>query len=58
MPSIEDMDEEEVQKLEELFDHDYDVAQAFRMHLIPKAVVSAHYLVVGLTAFICIVSLC
>lgn len=32
------MDEEEADRLEEIFDGDYDVAQAFRCHLIPKAV--------------------
>ena len=32
------MDEEEADAVEEAFDHDYDVAQAFRGHLIPRAV--------------------
>lgn len=34
----DDMDEEEADAIEEAFDHDYDVAQAFRSHIIPKAV--------------------
>lgn len=38
MPSMETMDEEEAERLEELFENDYDVAQAFRGHVIPKAV--------------------
>lgn len=39
MPALaEVMDEEEADAVEEAFDHDYDVAQAFRGHLIPKAV--------------------
>jgi nucleosome assembly protein 1-like 1 len=38
MPSMETMNEDEATQLEELFDHDYDVAQAFRSHIIPKAV--------------------
>eukprot|EP00581_Thalassiosira_minuscula_P017273 CAMPEP_0183727316 /NCGR_PEP_ID=MMETSP0737-20130205/25386_1 /TAXON_ID=385413 /ORGANISM="Thalassiosira miniscula, Strain CCMP1093" /LENGTH=444 /DNA_ID=CAMNT_0025958913 /DNA_START=110 /DNA_END=1444 /DNA_ORIENTATION=+ len=39
MPGLmEVMDEEEAEAVEEAFDHDYDVAQAFRGHLIPKAV--------------------
>lgn len=32
------MDEDEADALEEAFDHDYDVAQSFRSHIIPKAV--------------------
>ena len=32
------MDEEEAEAMEEAFDHDYDVAQAFRGCVIPKAV--------------------
>ena len=32
------MDEEEADAIEEAFDHDYDVAQQFRMHIVPKAV--------------------
>jgi len=35
---MEEMDEEEAERVEELFDSDYEVAQAFRCHLIPKAV--------------------
>uniref|UniRef100_A0A7S4W3L7 Nucleosome assembly protein n=1 Tax=Ditylum brightwellii TaxID=49249 RepID=A0A7S4W3L7_9STRA len=38
MPSMETMDEEEADAIEDAFDHDYDVAQAFRSHIIPKAV--------------------
>ena len=39
MPALVDvMDKEEADAVEEAFDHDYDVAQAFRGHLIPKAV--------------------
>lgn len=39
MPGLMDvMDEEEADAVEEAFDHDYDVAQAIRGHLIPKAV--------------------
>ena len=38
MPSMESMDEEEADRLEELFDGDYDIAQAFRSHIIPNAV--------------------
>lgn len=38
MPAMEDLDEEEADAIEEAFDHDYDVAQAFRKHLIPKGV--------------------
>jgi len=38
MPSLEDMDEDEADAIEEAFDHDYDVAQAFRSHLIPSGV--------------------
>ena len=38
MPSMEAMDEEEAERLEELFDGDYDIAQAFRSHIIPNAV--------------------
>lgn len=32
------MDEEEADAIEEAFDNDYDVAQAIRSHLIPKAI--------------------
>lgn len=38
MPLMEDMDEAEADAIEEAFDHDYDVAQAFRSHLVPKGV--------------------
>lgn len=38
MPSMDSMDEDEADRLEEAFDHDYDVAQAFRSHIIPKGV--------------------
>lgn len=38
MPSLETASEEEVLRLEQAFDEDYDVAQAFRSHIIPKAV--------------------
>lgn len=39
MPASADtMDEEEADRLEEIFDCDYEVAQAFRCHVIPKAV--------------------
>ena len=30
--------EEQVMELEQAFDEDYDVAQAFRSHIVPKAV--------------------
>ncbi len=32
------MNEHEADAMEEAFDHDYDVAQSFRSHIIPKAV--------------------
>jgi len=38
MPSMDNMDEDEADRLEEAFESDYDVAQAFRSHIIPKAV--------------------
>jgi nucleosome assembly protein 1-like 1 len=38
MPPIDSIDEEEAEKLELIFDSDYEVAQAFRTDLIPKAV--------------------
>jgi nucleosome assembly protein 1-like 1 len=40
MPATNDenMDEEEAERLEEIFESDFDVAQAFRCHLIPNAV--------------------
>jgi nucleosome assembly protein 1-like 1 len=37
-PDVDEMDEEEIERLEELFESDYDVAQAFRSNVIPKAV--------------------
>jgi nucleosome assembly protein 1-like 1 len=39
MPSLESIqNEEDAARLESLFDEDYDVAQAFRSHIVPKAV--------------------
>jgi nucleosome assembly protein 1-like 1 len=39
MPAFSDvLDEDEADAIEDAFDHDYDVAQAFRSHLIKKAV--------------------
>lgn len=38
MPSMNELDEDEADRLEEAFEQDYDVAQAFRSHIIPKAV--------------------
>ena len=38
MPKLEDMDENEAERLESAFDQDYDIAQAFRSHIVPKAV--------------------
>ena len=39
MPGLMDViDEDEADAVEEAFDHDYDVAQAFRGHLIPRAI--------------------
>ena len=38
MPSLEDMNEEEAANLEAFFDMDYEIAQAFRTQIIPKAV--------------------
>jgi nucleosome assembly protein 1-like 1 len=39
MPSLESIqNEEDAARLESLFDEDYDVAQAFRSHIAPKAV--------------------
>lgn len=38
LPSMETMDEEEADAAEELFDQDYEVAQAFRRNIIPNAV--------------------
>lgn len=38
MPALDTIDEEEAERLEELFDDDYEVAEAFRSHVIPRAV--------------------
>ncbi|VEU41184.1 unnamed protein product [Pseudo-nitzschia multistriata] len=38
MPNLETMDEEECLRVEAAFDEDYDIAQAFRSHIIPKAI--------------------
>ena len=38
LPCMEEMDEDEAERLEEAFDADYDVAQAFRLNIVPKAV--------------------
>lgn len=38
MPSLDTMNEEEAERLEQAFNEDYDIAQAFRSHIIPKAV--------------------
>ena len=38
MPSLETTNEEEVMRVEAAFNDDYDIAQAFRSHIIPKAV--------------------
>lgn len=38
MPDMDAMDEEQADAIEEAFDRDYDVAQAFRSYLIPNAV--------------------
>lgn len=38
LPSMEDMDEDEAEQLEEVFDSDYEVAQAFRTQVIPRAI--------------------
>jgi hypothetical protein len=38
LPELADIDEEEAEAIEEAFDHDYDVAQQFRSHVVPKAV--------------------
>jgi nucleosome assembly protein 1-like 1 len=37
IPTMDEMDEEEADAIEQAFDVDYDVAQAFRSHIIPKA---------------------
>uniref|UniRef100_A0A7S4J1F5 Nucleosome assembly protein n=1 Tax=Odontella aurita TaxID=265563 RepID=A0A7S4J1F5_9STRA len=39
LPSMDEMDEEQADRIEHAFDVDYDVAQAFRGHIVPKAVV-------------------
>jgi nucleosome assembly protein 1-like 1 len=36
--SLDDMDEEEAEQLEELFESDFEIAQAFRCHIVPNAV--------------------
>jgi nucleosome assembly protein 1-like 1 len=36
--SMDDMDEEEAEQLEELFESDFEIAQAFRCNIIPNAV--------------------
>ena len=33
---MDEMDEEQADAIEEAFDHDYDVAQSFRKHIVPK----------------------
>lgn len=38
LPSLDTMNEAEADRLESAFDEDYDIAQAFRSHIIPKAV--------------------
>jgi nucleosome assembly protein 1-like 1 len=38
MPNLEDMNEEEAEKLDELFGNDFEIAQTFRGQVIPKAV--------------------
>lgn len=38
LPAMETMNEEEADAIEEIFDQDYEIAQSFRTHLIPKAV--------------------
>ena len=35
---MEDMDEEQADSVEQAFELDYDVAQAFCSHIVPKAV--------------------
>jgi len=37
IPTMDEMDEDEADAIEQAFDVDYDVAQAFRSHIIPKA---------------------
>jgi nucleosome assembly protein 1-like 1 len=36
--SMDDMDEEEAEQLEETFENDYEIAQAFRCNIVPNAV--------------------
>jgi nucleosome assembly protein 1-like 1 len=38
VPPGDELDEEQADAFEEAFDHDYDIAQAFRTYVIPKAV--------------------
>lgn len=38
MPSLSTMNEQQAEQLEHAFDEDYDIAQAFRSHIVPKAV--------------------
>ena len=38
LPNMEDNDEEQADALEQAFDIDYDIAQAFCSHIVPKAV--------------------
>jgi nucleosome assembly protein 1-like 1 len=37
MPAMEALDDEEAERLEEIFDGDYEIAEAFRSEIIPKA---------------------
>ena len=37
IPTMDEMDEDEADAIEQAFDLDYDVAQAFRSHIVPKA---------------------
>mmetsp|Transcript_43031 Transcript_43031/g.104166 ORF Transcript_43031/g.104166 Transcript_43031/m.104166 type:complete len:372 (+) Transcript_43031:61-1176(+) len=38
LPDLSTMNEQEAEQLEHAFDEDYDIAQAFRSHIVPKAV--------------------
>mmetsp|Transcript_26299 Transcript_26299/g.37687 ORF Transcript_26299/g.37687 Transcript_26299/m.37687 type:complete len:386 (-) Transcript_26299:157-1314(-) len=38
IPPVDDLDEEQAEAYDEAFDHDFDIAQAFRTYVIPKAV--------------------
>lgn len=38
MPALNEIDEEEAEQLEELYDADFEIAEAFRSEIIPKAV--------------------